>query len=527
MEGLVSGFMDQRNQEVARQFALDQQARQREGAVYEALINSPDPEIRAHAIIGLLDSARPAQRKGGIAGWLGEMQQNPALGRIRALIGQPVATQEPTFGLPSSQTSGMIGLPPGQASSMAQPSESPTEAGAGPMTAPSPTPSPQITPQLQTRQAPAPVTGSKTVMKPRPVFESPEEATLRKYQAEEQGHLMGVHAGLVSVGIPPDQAMEATRKYAERRIGGGAAAAPYSSIQGETTDAQGNATPAWGVFDKTAGHYKHPVTGAPMLTFRPRTSTGSKSLGADFEIAAKEAGFASGALVPPEQIQTVELRANAITQARAQSRGMGSGAAQIQTDLNKPIGPTAGALYNVPPTTTLGQLAGQSGITEAEKTKLSSLAAADKSIQEITDLIPQVFPAVEPGIVGRLQSQLALGMQHLGASEDLAQLDAAINLAVVNIARLAGETGRVPIGLITQAKAALAQTTPSLFGGDTRQTAQAKLKIVRDLLDQVRSTAPTSTPTARPGTPPPGAATAAPSAPQPYYQDAQGNWRIR
>ena len=71
LTGLLSGFGERKAQIEAENLREAELAGAREARVYETLINSPDPETRNLAIAGLLESAQPRRRKGGLRGWLG------------------------------------------------------------------------------------------------------------------------------------------------------------------------------------------------------------------------------------------------------------------------------------------------------------------------------------------------------------------------------------------------------------------------------------------------------------------------
>lgn len=525
LTGMVSGFNQQRDKIEEQNFKEAQLQRQREAAIYEALINSPDPDIRAHAITGLLDSAKPQSRQAGISGWLGKMQQNPALGRIRALIDQPVASQEPTYGLPSTQTSGVIGMPPGQTSSMAQSEASPTEAGSPPM----PSIAPTIQPQLKTTQAAAPVTGSKTVLRPRQVFETPESLVLKKNRAEAQGDVEGKVAGLVAAGFTDVEARAIVKSQMERAARG-IGASPFQSIPGEIVAADGTVTPAYGVFDRVAGHYKDPVSQLPLTNFRPRTTTGSRSLGTFYEIAAREKGFASGGMVPPDRVLEVETRAQELAQAQAKATGTGTGQARFEA----PLTPTQAQQVGAPVGSTGPQLAGQTVPTAAEQTRSVAITNITNELDRIEQLISVLPSDTELG--GRAPNVVMAVRRRMPETRaQVAALEAAIDGILASLARSVQENrGAQSEADAQRAYASIGAIKGSLsdpLGGDTQESVKARLAETRAALMRIQSLTPTRvqpTPQGQPGigTAPPGAAPATPAAPK-AYQDAQGNWRIR
>jgi hypothetical protein len=143
LEGLVTGYAD-RHGEIRRENAIRaEQAANREGDVYKALLNSDDPTIRGYAATGLLQSGQARKPKRGLAGWMGEMESSPIYPTLMKYISTPqytAGTEHVTPGLPSKQTQGFLPTVPGQTPSLAQPTTSPTEGE--PMATPQPIPQP-------------------------------------------------------------------------------------------------------------------------------------------------------------------------------------------------------------------------------------------------------------------------------------------------------------------------------------------------------------------------------------------------
>lgn len=221
LEGMLSGFSARKGEVEAQTLEESRRAQEREARVYETLINSPDPETRTLALAGLFESARPRTRAGGLRGWLGELEQSPYLAQIQALS-PTVETEEPTYGLPSRQTSGFINQPPGPAPA-ALPPWSPTEVGAPPPTPVSPAPAPS---QIVTRQVTAPVTGTRTVSKPRRMFRTPEEQILLEKTAAAKGDVLGDVEAFVAGGMPREEALRTAVEMRMRR--GGVAGQSYA-----------------------------------------------------------------------------------------------------------------------------------------------------------------------------------------------------------------------------------------------------------------------------------------------------------
>jgi hypothetical protein len=256
-------------------------------------------------------------------------------------------------------------------------------------------------------------------------------------------------------------------------------------------------------------------------------------MGADRESLAREMFGKQAAQLTPEEMAQVNATLPERAQQTSFARGTGTGRASIQTELDKPIGATAAAQFNVPPTTTLRQLSAINGLRPEQQEQIRSLGQVDSLLTEIEQTLPLVFPDVEPGIWGRVQTQFALGVKRLGADANLAQLDAAINGALAQVAQLSGQPGsRLSDRDIEIARGQLAEIKPSLFGGDTFATAQVRLGVLRRLLEKAKGGIPsrTAAPAGAPGAPAiaPGAVPPQPAAGPPgggtgFFMDAHGN----
>lgn len=281
-----------------------------------------------------------------------------------------------------------------------------------------------------------------------------------------------------------DEALDRVGLYETR----GGTASPYQSVPGTL-----NGKPAFGVFDRASGKYVDPVTHAVLEGFTPTTASASRTLGNDREALSIQMFGKRASELDQQQMAQVNAALPTFAGTMSEARGAGSGRARIQTELQMPIGPTAAAQFNVPPTTTLAQLSQANALTADQQEKIASIAVVERSITEIEGLLGLVFPNVEPGLWGRLQSQWALGVQKLNADEDLAQLNAAIEIALANVSRLGGQTGVLSNQDIQRANATLATLEPSLFGGDTLATARARLLVVKNLLNTAKAKTPTRT----------------------------------
>lgn len=365
-------------------------------------------------------------------------------------------------------------------------------------------------------------------MGPRQVFPTPYDTAVQTAAGQYGGRAQGLI-----------QAMRGAKTPEERQIvmelsgySGAHGAAGTQSIAGEIVGPDGRVMPAFGVFDRASGQYLSPDTGRPLQGFRPRTTTGSASMGTDREAFARQLfGRPYAQLSQAEQTQVNEQLPK-FAGEMAENRGLGTGRAKIATELASPIGPTAAAQYNVSPTTTLAELTNTVGLRPEQHDRIYALSQLDVSLDEIERLLPKVFPAVAPGMGGAMKTALSLGMQKLTADGDLAALDAAIKGSLAQLAQLTGQPGsRLSDRDIAIAQDQIGQLTPTLFGGDTIITARARIDVVRKLFEKAQGSIPTRPQVAAP---PPGGARVTPSVTPPpsranqsgpagFFVDDQGN----
>lgn len=502
LEGILGGFTTRKGEYEKEQLRQAELANARESDFYKLLLEKGTPEFQAMAATGLLESARTPTRKGGLRGWLGEMQANPMYEQIKGLIGTPVQTEEPVLGVPSRSTTGYIGTPPATTGSLAQPETAATEPGAPPLTQPSPAP----TSALQTAEQPAPIIGSQTVSKPRQVLMSPEEAMVARYSGQERGELEGVIKTL-----EPYIGREAAIKQAleERARSRGLSGAGLRSIFGEAQDANGEWYPTTAVFNPATGEHED-LGGNTLRNFRRSMVTGSRSYGTDREAISLEPEFGGRPFreQPPEIVAKINSEAIRRTREIAYQRGTGAGEAKIETELASPIGITAGAEQGLDPTTPLGMLQGIIPNTTEQRNRMAALQALAPQAITIRNLVSKVFPPAG----GPVAASVVLGQKRLVRDPDFMQLEAQINLALGNVARtLAAESGR-----LTEQDAQRARTALADLEGytDTRESALAKLDVVDAMLKNIAASIRTPTqqlqdrdrqaaPQSRVGAPPP------------------------
>lgn len=546
MEGLLTGFMGRKSEVEAENIRNAELAAARESEVYKALLGSENPEIQAMATAGLLESASPKKRKGGLKGWLGEMESSPTFSKLLSYLNtpQPVADEMET--LPSKHLTDMraTGMPqvlPGQTvqpvaydipasqGAASQPDASPVQPGGG--APPQPMAYTQAPPQPYSMQ-----TGRTALPQ---VFLTPEQRMRRdvRIKAEQEGLEITAKQEAFYKAARRYMTHEEAMKYSLEQIGHSPRSGSGASGLRFGGTLKGDMVPAgqmdtFGQPVKPEQWYRTQIQPDGRLLYVPTVAPSGPSAGVEYNRAAIQMGYARPADVPMERRAELEDNAEKLARELRYETGMGAGKAQIETELNMPIGATAAIQYGVPPTTTLKQLSETVGLSPEQKQRVYTLGQVDVLIADIDRLIPEVFPAVPEGIKGRVKTQLSLGMQKFSADADFAALEASINGALAQIAQLSGQPGsRLSDRDIDIARSQLLGLTPSMFGGDTINTAKARMNIVKSLLEKARGAIPTPTLGAAPGStpgpartePPPTPATAAPTA----VKDSNGNWVIR
>jgi len=623
--GFLSGVVSQRQryEDQAREDAQSSQAR--EDAVLQHLATSDDPEVKALGVAGILQSTSPKKRKSGFQGWLGELQDNPAMAKVRALVahdqavghlvpdhvahaaGQHMASGDPATGVqtiltgtpaaaaPSAAAPGTpagsphaygqpptppappsaIAAPPEAAGSAAQPADSLTEigsapprptvpnpsageagasAGLGPVaaggqvlpsgatafpaamlgrpqppipgaaaapaspTGPTPgTPQPAASPiggappAVGRAQGPAPsaVMGQParppitTPAVPREVFRSPETQARLSKVAATQGDVEGLVAGLKAAGLSDEE----IRQEVKLRYGRGAAGYANQSIAGEAPGENGKFQPTFGVFNRATGQYHDPESGQPIAGFRPKAGAPAR-YGTALEAATQRLFGVSYGQATQEQQKAAEAEVEAAAGRTTKARGT----ATTEVKLDAPIGVANALRYGVPATTTLRQLQDKIPLSQADQDKVHGISTLEGTLNEVEALVPKVFPKVEPGLKGRLQTALSLFSQSVGRSEDLTKLHAAIASTMAGIVRANGVTQRLNQKELDLAQQQMIDT--SALHGDTLVSAQAKLEILRDLLSRVEigPVGQEARPQTQPGPPPaPGATPVTPA----------------
>lgn len=107
--GLVEGFQGRRESQLTRNLEQDAARRAQESEVFKYLLQSDDPEMRALALSGLLESASPGKRR-GLGGYLGEVQGGQFYPLIRSRMEESVPEEPGIGGGPVPPRPGSAGM---------------------------------------------------------------------------------------------------------------------------------------------------------------------------------------------------------------------------------------------------------------------------------------------------------------------------------------------------------------------------------------------------------------------------------
>lgn len=237
-EGLLGGF-EQRRREVddlnRKQAEL---SAQREGKFFETLLASPDAEMRALAVTGMLEASQPRKKKGGFKGFLGEYEQNPIYQRVLELANTPVESQEqvapPTS--PGRSTVVQGGMAPAVQSVLMEPPPQVGAAAQSPTALTSPNAPPP--PPVQWRQTPGAPATMRTVQRPREIFQSPEDQAISATKAGYLGRARGLQQAFREAQTPDEQRIALELSGYNAPAAGSAAGQFLGNVMGANIDPQ-------------------------------------------------------------------------------------------------------------------------------------------------------------------------------------------------------------------------------------------------------------------------------------------------
>jgi hypothetical protein len=489
LEGLLSGFTGRKRELELENIRAAELANQREARVFEALLNSPDTDIRSLAISGLLDSAQPTKRQSGLRGWMGQMEQSPWLPRIQQLMQTPVATEEPIHG-PQEMT-GYLPQAPRTAS---LPDTNVVEPGMPP-----PTP---VQPDIRAGAATGPVIGVERGMRPRQVFRTDAEQMLENRRAQAQGDIEGEVAGLVAAGFSEPEARELVKQNYLRRT---------ASAVGQTFG-EGNVIPDPSSptgYSQLLYLRADPTVQHRMPAQPPTYVTATR--GADREAVTTRLfpGQRYGQLTTQQAMQ-VDREVLKYQQELRQGQALGTELGQFQAPMDAKTAQDLG----VPTGTTSAQLAGQKVPTMPQQERRRNAEDIKTQLAHIKTLLS---PLPRKGELGSMLPGAVIGFRRRVPAyrEQFAQLESAIN----NIRAVLTRTMQANVGTETERDAQRALTTlanieGSLLdpaSGDTQESAGARIDETMAYLDQILSTMPAQA-VPQVGAPPPSQGIATPGA---------------
>ena len=339
LTGMLQGFTARKAEVEEQNLREGLASRQRESKILDAVSKSPDPEVRSLAIAGILDSAGPAKRKSGLAGWVGQLQSSPHLEAIRRLS----PTVQRTQAVPDVPT--QQGFIPDMPRGTALPAANPTQGG-GPLrlgTVGQPPPGPEatdfttgvegraeplspITPDMRslTGQV-APRSVQLTTEQPRAFLPSAADLARERAGAQAAGDVEGEVAGLEAAGFAPDEARNLVKQNYLRRAAG-SSAAPFQAVAGETL-VNGQWQPTYGTYDRTSGTWKDP-NGAPLTSFRKGSST--PNLKQTREVLARQLFDKDLTALNSEEIAQVVQAETDLLQQQSYARRVGQGQGALE-----------------------------------------------------------------------------------------------------------------------------------------------------------------------------------------------------
>lgn len=562
LSGIVSGFQARKDELEQRRWQEEQINNQREGKIYEALMQSSDPEIQSLALSGLMGSANP-KRKRGLQGWMGEMQKNPAMEGIKRLIQTPVQTTTPVQTGPPAVT-GYLPAPPSAAGSAAQSPNSPTvpggaapptplaaagapsaagTAGLPPPTAPPPlagptapqsvvdkpffytdstsaqgTAGPQdlgaVTSDPRLGSAP-PQMGSVTTSAPRQVFDNPEQTAIKTARGHAQGGVEGEIQGLVAAGVAPAEARATVLLKMRRAAGLGAA--PFQAVAGETLDeVTGKYRSVMGSYNKQTGGWTD-AQGRPLTNFR-RAATGSSSMtgrgdtGMIREAIAQrdyQMSLSQLAIEQPDALMDVAEKAEQFKQTSAGATTTAREGAKNDAALDKPVDLKTSQQTGAPVGAKQKEFAGQQVPTQESMKTEQDLKNARQQMETIIPLL-DVLPS-QHELIGGLAPGMVLAKRRVTDRARVAALESAVQNIAAPMQRAKGDT-RLSDADMNRAFDQIVQLQAGLsnpLAGDTKESALERIRQTMQYLDLAASNrlprpSPGGAATAA-GTPPPGA----------------------
>lgn len=267
------------------------------------------------------------------------------------------------------------------------------------------------------------------------------------------------------------------------------------SVAGEATGPDGKVYQTYAIFN--GRQYIDPDTGAPIPDFRPRATTGSRSLGTALEAAAQELYNRPASQLTGEELTKAQERANLNAGNRTTATTTARVTATNQGVLDKPADFSTSRESNVPVGTTPREAMGQQVPTQEQvdrlrglmdiKTNIEELLAPDDTGQSLLSVLPskEGLEGLAPGAAYRLRKVQP------AYRERVAKLEARVNSLVNVLARTVAEArGTQTEQDAERAYKAIVDLQGRIFSGDTQESAEARVKETLRLLDTLMKSAP-------------------------------------
>lgn len=395
-------------------------------------------------------------------------------GAAAVLGGEGGAAQPPASATPATTQGAptQIGLPEAVASG--------ASAATPPVPAPAPGPA-AVTATAATRRSP--FLSLSEIETSRYVAPLVAQASPEVLQARQ-----GVVERLRAAGMPLDEQevqYYLTNGQLMRPYGSGYGSTGMQSVAGELPDG----TPVFGVFDRGSGQYLDPMTQQPIPGFRPRTSTGSRTLGTNIEALAIEMFGKQASRLNAEEMAQVNAALPGYLERLSYARSTGTGTAANETRAAAPLSVDDAAQLQAPIGTSMNDLRGQVPMTPAQQQTRQAITTLSAKLPELESMIGRVMPDYGEGMLARARATGELRYKSASADPELVQLRALAKSMAGEVARVVqGQTGVLSDQDTARAQALLTDTD-SWFT-DTRASALAKVSALRQLLQTINSAIP-------------------------------------
>ena len=531
---LIGGFSSalQKNREEEAERGRQQQ--DMELKIFTELAQSPDPEIQAAAITGLLGVASPKKPGKGLKGFLGEVGQNPALEQIRQLVGTPVTTSRevtktapPTYSPVPPTTAAMVGgssVEPGGTGPLPvqpNPAAGGGAAGAAPVVGGPPSLAeavPQVSQESLSGALPGGLqptfptsTSTVTTSRPRQVF--PQQGA--EVMAGLERDVAGLGRILAQWGYGPEETQRIQQQWVQTELqrrmapvmnaetarmraeqprgaggaGGGGVARP---IEGTL-----NGQAAFGVFNPQTQKFHSPDTGEALEGFQPKSrvsggGAGAQDLGDAVEkVAVEQFGMTTAQLRAAgrtadaqEAIRLARERGLSDPAYLAGQRTYATETTRQGTDRYKPLPAQQTQEMGLPAGVAPVDMEGVTLNTDQQVAILAAATQLRPALEQAEAGVLKVFPNA-----GTLRTNLTLRELELSADPDYRVLGQQLALIVRNAnSVLANDPDRLTDADADRVQKALVSLDAgTFFSDDTRASALAKIRNLREQVARVHA----------------------------------------